>query len=87
MDGHIKIDFTYAEGNLSLSDALYLPENHTLTQEEIEAIKKERFDRWKEYILNPPPTPDTEPIVDELVEDPLYPSNNVDGNTEETTSS
>lgn len=60
MEGHIKIDFTYTDGTFNYSDALYLPEDHTFTEEQIEAMKKERFDNWKDFVLNPPPIPTDE---------------------------
>jgi hypothetical protein len=49
----IKIDFikTSDDGIYSFSDALYLPINHTYTDEEIEAMKQERFNNWLNYIL------------------------------------
>jgi len=49
----IKIDFikTSDDGVYSFSDALHLPINHTYTDEEIEAMKQERFDNWMNYIL------------------------------------
>lgn len=59
MEGHIQIFFEYTDGTYNYSDALYLPEDHTFTEEQIEAMKKERFDNWKSFILNPPvPTPE-----------------------------
>ena len=53
----IKIDFTI-EG---FSDALYLADDHGLTNPEIEAIKQARYDKWNDYVKNPPPVVD-EPI-------------------------
>jgi len=49
----IKIDFTKTsdDGIYSFSDALHLPIDHTYTDEEIEAMKQERFDNWMNYIL------------------------------------
>jgi hypothetical protein len=60
----IKIDFikTSEDGVYSFSDALHLPINHSYTDEEIEAMKQARFDRWLDMILNPP-----EPVVEEPV--------------------
>jgi hypothetical protein len=60
----IKIDFTKTseDGVYSFSDALHLPINHSYTDEEIEAMKQARFDRWLDMILNPP-----EPVVEEPV--------------------
>ena len=51
----IKIDFEFdAEPYGVYRDALYLPEDHTLSDAEIEALKQERFDNWW-AIVNPPP--------------------------------
>ena len=52
----IKIDFqkTSADGIYSYSDALHLPANHSYTEEEIEAMKQARFDRWLALITQPP---------------------------------
>ena len=68
----IKIDFTKTSGDgvYSFSDALHLPINHSYTDEEIEAMKQARFDRWLDMILNPPApvveeTPVEEPVVEE----------------------
>jgi len=46
----VKIDFTI-EG---FSDALWLADNHGLTDAEIEAMKQARYEKWHEYITNPP---------------------------------
>lgn len=41
-------------------DALYLDDDHTLTEAEINALKQERLDNWLYAIENPPaPEPDT----------------------------
>jgi hypothetical protein len=42
----IKIDFEFDSQYGIFRDALHLPEDHSLTNEEIENIKKERFDSW-----------------------------------------
>lgn len=62
----IKIDFikTSEDGVYSFSDALYLPIDHTYTEEEIEAMKQARFDKWLNMILNPP-APIEEPVIQE----------------------
>ena len=36
-------------------DALYLPENHNLTDTEIEAMKQERVANWLAVVEAPPP--------------------------------
>lgn len=44
----IKIDYekTNADSTLVFRDALYLPDDHTLSDAELEAIKQSRFDNW-----------------------------------------
>jgi hypothetical protein len=55
----IKIDFTIN----GFSDALHLADDHGLTDVEIEAMKQARYDKWRDFIDNPPP------VVDEPVEE------------------
>jgi hypothetical protein len=55
----IKINFTINE----FSDALHLADDHGMTDAEIEAMKQARYDKWYDYITNPPP------VVDELIEE------------------
>jgi hypothetical protein len=47
----IKIDFIIN----GFSDALYLSDEHGLSDVEIEAMKQARYDKWKDFIDNPPP--------------------------------
>ena len=47
----IKIDFKIN----GFGDALHLADNHGLTDAEIEAMKQARYDKWRDYIDNPPP--------------------------------
>lgn len=42
------------------SDALHLADDHGLTDAEIEAMKQARYDKWRDYIDNPPPVVDEE---------------------------
>lgn len=61
----IKIDFEFeAEPYGVFRDALYLSEDHNLSDEEIEALKKERFDNWM-AIINAPPS--EEAVVEEVI--------------------
>lgn len=64
----IKIDFQKesADGIYQYSDALHLPANHTFTDEEIEAMKQQRFDRWLNMILNPPAPVEQIPVTEEV---------------------
>jgi len=56
----MKIDFTIN----GFSDALILPDDHGMTDAEIEAMKQARYDKWRDFIDNPPPVVD-EPVVEE----------------------
>ena len=41
-------------------DALYLDDGHTLSEDEIGALKQERLNNWLDAVANPPaPEPDT----------------------------
>ena len=52
----IKIDFekTSNDGLLIYRDAIHLEDDHNLTDDDIEAIKQLRFNRWYALIINPP---------------------------------
>lgn len=50
----ISIDFIVTDGTHTLHDALYLQDNHGLSDAEIEVLKQERFDNWVNIIKNPP---------------------------------
>jgi hypothetical protein len=52
----IKIDFIIN----GFSGALHLADDHGLTEAEIEAMKQARYDKWYDYITNPPPVVDEE---------------------------
>lgn len=56
----IKIDFEFYSMYGTFSDALYLPEDHTFTEEQIDAMKQERLESWIFAVENPPaPEPET----------------------------
>jgi hypothetical protein len=61
----IEIKFTIDkfDGAYVFSDTLYLPDDHGLTDAEIEAIKQARYNKWYDFVTNPPP------VVDEPVEE------------------
>jgi hypothetical protein len=50
----IKIDFEFTTQFGVFRDALYLPEEHSLSDAEIDALKQERLDNWL-VVVNPPP--------------------------------
>lgn len=59
----IKIDFTIEKDSLSFTDAIVLPDDHDMTDAEIEAMKQARFDAWYAIV--------TAPSEDEPVEEPV----------------
>jgi len=67
----IKIDFERGTDPYLYRDALYftLEQFDALTQEQIEEMKDERYNRWYEYVTNPPVS--TEPAIDNSPKDEL----------------
>ena len=51
----MKIDFEFNTPNGVFRDAIHLPEDHTFTEAEIEAMKIARRDNWL-AIINAPPS-------------------------------
>jgi len=68
----MKIDFEYNTPNGKFRDALYLPDDNTYTESQIEAMKKERLDNWLLFLENSlssePQTIEVDGIVYEKVE-------------------
>lgn len=56
----IKIDFERTDGTYTLRDAITLPDNHTLTAEEIEQIKDNRWQDWIQMVTSLPVLPEYE---------------------------
>jgi hypothetical protein len=54
----IKIDFSFETKFGRFADALHLPEDHTFTDEQIEAMKQQRLENWL-VIVNPPAIEET----------------------------
>ena len=50
----IKIDFEFTTPHGMFRDALHLPDDHTFTDEEIQAMKQQRVDNWIAVITAPP---------------------------------
>ena len=50
----MKIDFSFSSQYGTFSDALHLPDDHGLSDEQIEAMKRQRFDNWIAVITAPP---------------------------------
>lgn len=50
----MQIRFTFETQYGPFSDALYLDEDHTFTEAEVEAMKQERLTNWIAMIESPP---------------------------------
>ena len=46
----MKIDFEITKNGMTYRDALHLPDDHTMTQAEIEAMQMERFNNWVAFV-------------------------------------
>ena len=53
----MKIDFEKTDGTYTLVDAIHLPDDHTLSDDELDAMKQKRFDDWVAIITAPPAEP------------------------------
>lgn len=49
------IKFEISQDGYTLKDAIVLDDNHTLTDEQIEAMKQKRFDDWYAIVTAPQP--------------------------------
>lgn len=50
----VKIDFEFQTEHGLFRDALHLPDDHSLTEAEIEAMKEQRRDNWIAVVTAPP---------------------------------
>jgi hypothetical protein len=50
----MKIDFEFTTPHGLFRDALHLPDDHTFTEEEIQAMKQQRVDNWIAVVTAPP---------------------------------
>ncbi len=60
----VKIDFQFETPYGKFADALHLPDDHTFTDVEIEAMKQQRVDNWVAVITAP-----TAEVVEGVVEE------------------
>lgn len=64
----MKIDFDFIHPIFGVyRDALTLPDDHGFTDNEIQAMKQQRFDNWVAFLENPPPPAVEEPVIEEPV--------------------
>jgi hypothetical protein len=50
----IQIIFERGKDPYNFRDALYLPDDHTFTDAEIEQMKDTRYNAWYQLVTNPP---------------------------------
>lgn len=50
----IKIDFEFDTPHGKFADALHLPDDHTFTEADIQAMKEQRRDNWIAIVTAPP---------------------------------
>lgn len=55
----MKIDFEFQTPHGKFADALHLPDDHTFSDAEIEAMKEQRRDNWIAVVTTPPVEPET----------------------------
>ncbi len=61
----VKIDFEFTTAYGMFRDALYLPDDHTLTEHEILQLKQQRLDSWIYAVENPPPLSEEDRLLAE----------------------
>lgn len=54
----IKIDFQFETPHGKFADALHLPDDHGLSDAEIQAMKEQRRDNWIAVVTAPPAPPE-----------------------------
>lgn len=60
----MKIDFSFDTPYGKFSDALHLPDSHSFTEAEIEAMKEQRRDNWIAIVSAPSPEPAPPIVID-----------------------
>jgi hypothetical protein len=63
----IKIDFEKTDGTYTFRDALHLEDDHTFSEQQIEAMMQQRFNNWVAIITAPTPEPAQEEQSPEAV--------------------
>jgi hypothetical protein len=54
LEMQMKIDFDFTTPHGVFRDALHLPDDHTFTDDEIQAMKQQRVDNWIAIVTAPP---------------------------------
>jgi hypothetical protein len=58
----MKIDFEFDTPHGVFRDALHLADDHTFTEEEVQAMKQQRVDNWIAVVTAPP----AEEVIEEV---------------------
>jgi len=58
----VKIDFEFDSQYGVFRDALHLPEDHGLSDAEIQALKQQRFDNWLAIVIVTAPSEELPPV-------------------------
>lgn len=72
----IKIDFEFGTPHGIFRDALHLPEDHSFSEADIQALKEQRRDNWIAVVTAPPVE---EPSNTVLLDGVLYEKVEIDG--------
>ena len=73
----VKIDFDFDTPHGVFRDALHLPDDHTFTEAEIQAMKEQRRDNWIAIVTAPPAESVEEPAP--VIEEPAPEYIEIDG--------
>jgi hypothetical protein len=65
----MQINFEFETIHGKYCDALNLPDDHAFTDEEIQAMKQQRLDKWLEFIATPPQDPDVIDVESQVVDE------------------
>ena len=68
----MKIDFEFTTPHGLFRDALHLPDDHTFTDDEIQAMQNQRVDNWIAVVTAPPVEQPVEELAEEVVPEQEY---------------
>lgn len=63
------INFEISQNGYTLKDAIVLPDDHGLTDAQIEAIKQQRFDDWYAVVTAPSPEYQLDEFGNQVLDD------------------
>jgi hypothetical protein len=49
----VSIEFEFTKDGMTFKDAIVLEDNHTLSEQDIDAMKQKRFDDWYAVVTAP----------------------------------